>query len=84
MPCKTRKAFDCGYADLGYNERQRAGASAACSKRAANGDHDRFRRNRQAQSANRDILCLRMEINYMKKRIISFSDKFYNDIQSGG
>ena len=36
----------------------------ACSWRAANDDHDRFRRNRQARSANRDILYLRMEEDY--------------------
>ena len=30
----------------------------ACSWRAANDDHDRFRRNRQARSANRDIVSV--------------------------
>ena len=30
----------------------------ACSWRAANDDHDRFRRNRQARSANRDIMSV--------------------------
>ena len=38
----------------------------ACSSRAENGNHDRFRRNRQAQSANRDIILL-FKIIYIKK-----------------